>query len=346
VGHVRDVDAHFEVAAVEVPHAQGIVEILGVFGVDGERGHVPHVAAALDLFGIELLGDGLCLIFHILREMVGQAELQQDGVHFRLVDARCAQHFDHLGDGRVVGRGPILEPDGDLDVRRGIVQEAGRNEEVAVQALVGGDAEGVILHGLQHDHVQLAGPLHHPGDVRHLAPATVHPADFHGVPPEGGSRVALGQHDVLGFAGNAHEPLAILGDLNRAGDHVAVLALSPLLPALATASVSPSTIRAGLFGEHESALADLHEHTLASLLAHEHMQHLPDVRVGDAHGAGHLSGVQRPTRKLPENLHDVAEVAAGSAQPLATTAQPVVANPAAARLLLPSSFAFAGHGPD
>ena len=226
------------------------------------------------------------------------------------------------------------------------MQEPGRNEEVAVQALVGGDAEGVILDGLQHDHVQLAGPLHHPGDVRHLAPAPVHPTDLDGVPPEGGARVALGQHDVLGFAGHAHEPLAILGDLDRAGDHVAVLTLSAVLAALAAASIAPSTIAAGLFGEHESALADLHEHAFAGLLAHQHVQHLPDVRVGDAHGAGHLSGVQRPTRQLPEDLHDVAEVPAGSAQPLAATAQPVVANPAAARLFLPSSFAFAGHGTD
>ena len=125
-----------------------------------------------------------------------------------------------------------------------------------------------------------------------------------------------------------------------------MLTLSAFLSALAAASIAPSTIAAGLFGEHESTLADFHEYTLASLLAHEHMQHLPNVRVGDAHGAGHLAGVQRPTRQLPEDLHDVAEVPAGSAQPLAATAQPVVANPAAARLLLPSSFAFAGHGPD
>ena len=271
VGHVRDVHPHFEVTAVEVPHAQGVVEILGVFGVDGERGHVPHVAAALDLFGVEFLGNGLRLGFHILREMVGQAELQQDRVHFRLVNPWRAEHFDHLGDGRVIGRGPILEPDGDLDVRRGIVQEAGGNQKVAVQALVGGNAEGVILDGLQHDHVEFPGPLHHPGDVRHFATAPVHPTDLDGVPPEGGARVALGQHDVFGFAGHAHEALAILGDLNRAGDHVPVLALSAVLAALAAASVPTSALTAGFLGQHEPALADFHEHAFAGLLPHQHV---------------------------------------------------------------------------
>ena len=104
MGDVGYVDAHLPTAVVEAADGQGVIEVLGVDGVDGEGDHVAHVDAAGHLVGRDAGVYPLGLAGHLGRVAVGQAEFGEDGVHLGLVVAGVAQHVDYLAYG-VLGLG-------------------------------------------------------------------------------------------------------------------------------------------------------------------------------------------------------------------------------------------------
>ncbi len=104
--HVGNVYAHFPVAVLEFLDRDGVVEILGVFRVDGKRGHAAHVAPACNLFFGDALVDFLGGLNHLLGVFVGQTEFSEDGMDFGIVLAGHAQHIDYFAH-RAVG---VLRP--------------------------------------------------------------------------------------------------------------------------------------------------------------------------------------------------------------------------------------------
>jgi len=111
---------------------------------------------------------------------------------------------------------------------------------------------------------------------------------------------------------------------------------------------------------HETTTADFHQGSFAHLFSHEDVQHVSNVTVRNSHGARHLPRVERPAGQRAENLHDIGEIATGSAQPLTASSRYIhagfFAGPASRRstfaiwalsatgLFLPLSFALTSHG--
>ena len=97
--YVGDVHAHFPQPASQAADGQGVVEVLGVLGVDGEGGDVAEVLATGYFLGGDFVGNlvGRCL--HVFRIIIRQAKLCQDGVHFCVVFPRPSQDIYHLSNG-------------------------------------------------------------------------------------------------------------------------------------------------------------------------------------------------------------------------------------------------------
>ena len=79
VAHVRDVDPELDVAAREPLDVDGVVEVLGVVGVDREDCLVAEVEPALNLGRGDGDGDVVGLLFDLFRELRLDALAQGDG---------------------------------------------------------------------------------------------------------------------------------------------------------------------------------------------------------------------------------------------------------------------------
>ena len=88
--------SHLVVAVGECAYRQGVVEVLGVLGVDGECGHIAHVDATGYLFGCYTCVDMVGGLLHIGRIAVGESEFGENGVHLGGVLAGLAQNVDHF----------------------------------------------------------------------------------------------------------------------------------------------------------------------------------------------------------------------------------------------------------
>ena len=76
--------------ALELTERQGIIEVLGIFGVDGTSPHVSEVLTALDFLGSDARFNLVGSLLHVLGIPVRQSVLRQDGVHLHVVVALLA----------------------------------------------------------------------------------------------------------------------------------------------------------------------------------------------------------------------------------------------------------------
>ena len=114
VGDVGDMDAHLEVAVVQLAEGQGVVVVLGVGRVDGEGEGLAEVLAAGAVLVGDFVGNGIRGVLHGLVELVRKAELRQDGVHFGVVLARHAQDVHDVADGAGFAARPLVHDGRDL----------------------------------------------------------------------------------------------------------------------------------------------------------------------------------------------------------------------------------------
>ena len=95
---IGDMDAYLPEPIVELTDREGIVEVLGILGVDGAGKHVAHILTTVNF----LLGDGginlLCRLLHVLRILVGQVVLSQDGMHLGIVLACLSEDINDRAD--------------------------------------------------------------------------------------------------------------------------------------------------------------------------------------------------------------------------------------------------------
>ena len=212
VAHVGDMDTDFPVAVLQLLDGQGVVKVLGVGRVDGERGHVTHVAALGDFLRSDAVIQGLGGLGDILGILVGKSEFSQDGMDLGIVLAGNTQHVNHLADGRV----GILWPFDNLDYHLVSGAAAGqlvqRDEDVGGQELAVGGQLGKVLEYLQRadKHLLLALQNLHDFGLRLHAGASGTDVDQHAVAVQGVHRVALGNHDGLAVVGGGvHTVLAV-----------------------------------------------------------------------------------------------------------------------------------------
>ena len=89
-------DTDLVVAVVQLAERQGVVEVLGVGRVDGEGEDLAEVLAACAVLVGDDVGDEVGGVLHLFLELVGEAELRQDGVHFGIVLAGHAQDVHNV----------------------------------------------------------------------------------------------------------------------------------------------------------------------------------------------------------------------------------------------------------
>ena len=212
VAHVGDVHTDFPVSVLKFLDGQGVVKVLGVGGVDGERRHVAHVASAGNLLGGDAVVEGFGSLGHIFGVLVRQTELGQDGMDFGIVLASHAQHVNDLADGRVGVLGPLHDFYNRLVARAASCQLIQGDKDVGSEKLAVGGQLGKVFHHLQRADKDLLLALedfHYLG-FRLQAVTRRTDVDQHAVAVQGVHRVALGNHDGLAVvAGGVHAVLAV-----------------------------------------------------------------------------------------------------------------------------------------
>ena len=99
MGDVGNVYAHFPVAVGHGADGKGIVEILGILGVDGECGGVAEVLAASYFLGGDSCIDFVGGFLHVLRVFIGKTVLGENGVYLGVVFAGASEDVDHSAFG-------------------------------------------------------------------------------------------------------------------------------------------------------------------------------------------------------------------------------------------------------
>ena len=281
VSDVGDVDAYLPAALAGGADAQGVVEVLGVPGVDGEGGHGAEVLALCHLLGGDAGVDVAGGLLHGLGVFVRQAELGQDGVHLGVVLALPAEDVEDLSYGVHL----VLRPGGDsgdgLVARLAAAQAVAGYDDVGGQELGVGHQGGVVALHLEGADEVLVVALDDLDDARLGLGSTAGGGDFHAdaVAVEGVHGVALGHQDAL--------------VVDRHG--VAAVAAAREDALLGGASVGGGLVLA-------------QGHFLDLLGGHQVVQEVYDVvagrGVGGAYAVGYLLVVERAAGVGPEEVHD------------------------------------------
>ena len=199
VGDVGDVDAHAVETALKHLEGEGVVEVLGIGGVDGEGGHVAEVAAAQDLLFRDFRGDRFGLQLDGFREGDREVALGEDAEHLHIVAAGLAEHVEDFADGIAVVARPVEDAHHHLVAGLGFAQVFAGDDDVAAQNRVVGHEEGdalldvdgadelpfTALHDL--DHLTFKAFAFAGGEEDHL----------HEVAVEGVAEVAVGHEDIV-----------------------------------------------------------------------------------------------------------------------------------------------------
>ena len=204
---VGNVDAHFPKPLLYLAYAEGVVEVLGVGGVDGEGEDVAHVESATDF----LLGDArrelLGGLLHECRIGVGQSVLCQDGVHLGGVLAGLAEDVHDLANGILGFVGPLHDAHHGFVARLALLEVLFGDEDVVGQGAVLGEEVGVALLHLEGSDEGLVAALENFGDgsLADVVLASGQERDLHGVAVHGMEAVALSHQDgfaaILGLEG-------------------------------------------------------------------------------------------------------------------------------------------------
>src|SRR3989344_7279991 len=121
------------------PEGERIVEILGVFGVNGKSKHFTHIPPALVVrFLYARLFYFSRFVFHLAREFRVEALLHGYGMHFSVVVARHTQNFNYLAFRRFTRVGPGNYLSQNLLSRLGARERRGRNQDIYIHFRVVG----------------------------------------------------------------------------------------------------------------------------------------------------------------------------------------------------------------
>ena len=198
VCHVSNVDANFPNALAYLTNRQGIVEILGIFGVNRAGEHLPEVFSFSQILRGNLGTDSLRSLFNCLGILVWQAILSQDGVHLRIVIASFSQHVDNLSyDVFMILIGPFAHFHHHLVVGLAALQLVSWNQNVVGKQVFLCHQEGDVLFNSQFTNELIARTLQYFDDLClfDVLLTARHERHFHAVTIECRHRVALGNKD-------------------------------------------------------------------------------------------------------------------------------------------------------
>ena len=226
MGHVGDVDLQ-QVVAVGLPlDVDGVVEVLGVFAVNGDDGQVAEVLAIDQLGAVNFLRDAAGFGQHVLFKQAGQVVLADHDFHVEAELARVAQQLDHAAARRAASAGVAR----DFYVHHCVVQVfalavvtgrdlvAARDDDLPQQTLlVGRDVVVLVAEVELADHGRVGALVHRydaafhsPASADTSATTTASPrlqADAHAVAVHGVAHGVGRDKDVAFYAGDG-----LLGD--------------------------------------------------------------------------------------------------------------------------------------
>ena len=141
----------------DLTNTQRVVEVFGIFGVDGTGEHFTEVLTTTNL----LWGDAriyfLSSLFNMLRIFVRESVLCQDGMHLHIVVALLTQHVNHFAhDVLGILRRPLRYLDDCLVAGLSALQLLFRYQDVVYEDVTLSHQEGIVLL-----HLQLTNSLVH-----------------------------------------------------------------------------------------------------------------------------------------------------------------------------------------
>ena len=281
VAHVGNVDTYLPQALAQLLYGQGVVKVFGVVRVYGAGERLAEIFAFSLVLRRDLAGDLVGGLLHVLRILVRQAILCEDGVHLHIVVACRSEHVDDLAhDVLVVRVGPLCDLYHRLVARLSALQLLlGYYDVAGVERSRCHEKRQLLLHA-QLAHERVFGVFQHLNDLclLYVVLSSRHDRHLHAVTAERRHRVALrheeGRRAVVGCEG--------------------VLAVGfALEPSLHDLSVVVETIR---------VVADLREKVVPCHLLHEvDGEHFQGVRV-KMQRAEYLFERRRPFTALCEKL--------------------------------------------
>ena len=141
--HVGDVNAHLPKSVLELSDRERVVEVLCVLRVDGAGEDVAEVLA----LGV-VLRRYLCrnLLLHVLRILIRQAILCEDGVHLHVVVASLSEHVHHFANHvAVVLVGPLDDAHHGVVTVLAAFQLAARNDYAVSQHVCRRDERAEVV---------------------------------------------------------------------------------------------------------------------------------------------------------------------------------------------------------
>ena len=214
-----------------LPDGEGVVEVLGILGVDGTGEHMAEVLSAGNLLLADGGIDALGRLLHVLGILVGQVVLRQDGVHLGIVVARLPEYVYHAADDvLVLCIGPLYHLHHGLVVGLAALQLALGYDDVVDEVLVLGDEHGQLALHHQLAYYLLVGVVHYLDDhsLLDVPVAAGHVGHLHAVAVHSRHRVALSHEDggaaIVGQERVAPRRLAAEGALLQLRLHVQAVA--------------------------------------------------------------------------------------------------------------------------
>ena len=167
VAHVGNVDSHLvQLAIGYFPDGQGIVEVLGIAGVDCTSEDFPEILTLLQVLLRHLAADLVGGLLHLFRIAIGQTILRQDGMHLSVVVSRRTENVYHLSDHvlMTVIR-PLDNAHHSLVVGFTSLQQPARYDDVAHEEIVLCHEKCHVILNEQSAHKSIFGTLQ---DLCHL----------------------------------------------------------------------------------------------------------------------------------------------------------------------------------
>ena len=96
--NIGNVDAHLPQSVLKLLYRQSVVEVLGIFRVDGACECVAEVLALGIVLGSDFGRNLLGSLLHILGIFIRQTVLCENSVHLDIVVARFTQYVNHLAN--------------------------------------------------------------------------------------------------------------------------------------------------------------------------------------------------------------------------------------------------------
>ena len=198
VRDIGDMHAHLPKTAIQLADGEGIVEVLGILGVDGTGEDIAEVLTAGNLFRrdtwLYLLGS----LFDMLRIAVWQTILRQDGMHLHIVVALLAQYVNDLTNEilRLLRR-PLRNLDDSLVARLATLQLLLGNKDVVYEDVAFSHQESIVFLDLQlaDSLVALMGENLYDHSLFDMLLAASHIGYLHTVTIHSKQRVALADED-------------------------------------------------------------------------------------------------------------------------------------------------------